>query len=496
LAIAETEPTQHDTPYLDAIRDYAARNPARLHIPGHKGGPGADSDLIAVIGAAAVAHDIPGLTWGVDIGPSPTPFDQAQRLAAEAWGAQRAWFLVSGASQGNLAAGLALAHYGSEVVLQRNGHSSTIDSLVLSGLRPTFVSPEIDEELGIAHCLTPETLDRGLSETPGAVGAWIVSPTYFGSAADVRGLVQVAHAHGVPLIVDEAWGAHLAFHEDLPEHALAAGADLVISSTHKIVGSLGQSAMLHLGHGSRLDADVVDRTVTLTESTSPNSLLFASLDAQRRLAAIHGRELIAETIRAVAIARAQIREIPGLDVLDERFIGRAGVFAYDPLRLAVDIRGLAVDGFELATMLRETGDIHLELAGQNVIVGVFGMAEPAAALAERFIAALRIAAARAGLDAGGTAARFAPAPPWGELVMTPREAFLGRQEAIPAAQAVGRIAAESLATYPPGVPNVLPGERLEAQTLAYIQRTLELGGSVRGASDRLLRTVRVVVARN
>ena len=182
-------------------------------------------------------------------------------------------------------------------------------------------------------------------------------------------------------------------------------------------------------------------------------------------------------------------------MLDERFIGRAGVHAYDPLRLAVDVRGLAVDGHQLATMLREIGDINLELAGENVIVGVFGMGEPAAVLAERFVAALRTAAQRAGLDEGGKAATFAPAPPWGELVMTPREAFLGRQESVPAAEAVGRIAAESLATYPPGIPNVLPGERLTAETLDYIQRTLELGGSVRGASDRLLRTVRVVAAR-
>jgi arginine decarboxylase len=168
------------------------------------------------------------------------------------------------------------------------------------------------------------------------------------------------------------------------------------------------------------------------------------------------------------------------------------VFAYDPLRLAVDVRGLAVDGHQLATMLREIDDVRLELAGENVVVGVFGMGEPSAVLAERFVRALTIAAARAGLDAGGKAVSFAPAPPWGELVMTPREAFLGRQEVVAAAQAVGRVAAESLATYPPGIPNVLPGERLTAETLDYIQRTLELGGSVRGASDRLLRTVRVV----
>src|SRR5579862_8916824 len=208
---------QEIAPYLDAIREYAARSPARLHIPGHKGGPGADPALRETLGVAAFAHDIPALTWGIDIGPTPTPFEEAQRLAAGAWGAKRTWFLVNGASQGNLAAGLALAHLGDEVVLQRNGHSSTIDALVFSGLRPTFVAPEIDDELGIAHCLLPEHLDRALRDTPGAVGAWIVSPTYFGATADVRSLAEVAHAHNVPLVVDEAWGAHLAFHENLPE---------------------------------------------------------------------------------------------------------------------------------------------------------------------------------------------------------------------------------------------------------------------------------------
>ena len=161
---------QHEAPYLEALRDYAARDPARLHIPGHKGGVGADPELIAVIGEAALRHDVPGLTWGIDVGPAPTPFERAQRLAADAWGAARTWFLVNGASQGNLTAGLALAHYGDEVVLQRNGHSSTIDALVLSGLRPTFVAPEVDPELGIAHCLVADTLDRALSATPRATG--------------------------------------------------------------------------------------------------------------------------------------------------------------------------------------------------------------------------------------------------------------------------------------------------------------------------------------
>ena len=486
---------QQQTPYLDALCEYACRRPARLHVPGHKGGPGADPGLLQAVGERALSLDIPALTYGIDVGVVPTPFEQAQRLAAEAWGARRAWFLINGASQGNLAAGLALAHYGSDVVVQRNAHSSAIDALVLSGLRPTFAAPEVDAELGIAHCLTEAALERALATTPGAVGAWVVSPTYFGAVADVRALATVAHARGVPLIVDEAWGAHLAFHEELPEHALAAGADLVISSTHKIVGSLTQSAMLHLGFGADalIGEDTVDRAVTLTESTSPSALLGGSLDAARRQAAVHGRELLGKTMAALAHARAQIRALEGLDVLDDRLTGRPGVFAYDPLRLAVDVRGVRASGYELAPLLREIDDINLELYGQNVLVAVFGMGERSLPEVSRLVAALRIAVERVGLDPDGASASFAPPPPWGELAMTPRAAYLGAQEVVPAAEAVGRIAAESLATYPPGIPNVLPGERLTADTLSYVQRTLELGGSVRGASDRLLHTVRVVL---
>jgi len=490
-----TTERQRRTPYLDALCEYAERNPARLHVPGHKGGAGADAGLLRAFGERAASLDIPALTHGIDVGVEPTPFEQAQRLAAEAWGARRAWFLVGGASQGNLAAGLALAHHGSEVVVQRNAHSSTIDALVLSGLRPTFAAAELHPELGIAHCLTEDALAHALDATPGAVAAWIVSPTYFGAVADVRSLARAAHARGVPLIVDEAWGAHLAFHERLPEHALAAGADLVVSSTHKIVGSFTQSAMLHLGHGAdgMIDESAVDRAVTLTESTSPSALLCGSLDAARRQAAVNGRSLLERTISTLTQAREQIRAIDGLDVLDERLAGRAGVFAYDPLRLAVDVRGVRASGYELAPLLREIDDINLELYGQNVLVAVFGMGERSIPEAARLVAALRTAVARVGLDPAGERLSFAAPPPWGELAMTPREAYLGAQEVVPAAEAVGRIAAESLATYPPGIPNVLPGERLTEQTLAYVQRTLEQGGSVRGASDRRLRTVRVVI---
>jgi arginine decarboxylase len=465
-------------------------------VPGHKGGAGADPRLVDALGGRALALDIPALMWGIDVGVEPTPFAEAQRLAAEAWGARRTWFLVNGASQGNHVALMTLAHRGEEVVLQRNAHSSTIDALVLSGLRPTFVAPELDPDLHIAHCMTPETLDRALEERPGAVGATVVSPTYFGAVADVAALAEVAHARAVPLIVDEAWGAHLAFHDDLPTHALALGADLVISSIHKIVGSLTQSAMVHVGHGSLIDEDVVDRCVTVLESTSPNALLSASLDSARRAAAIDGKALLTETLRGLAATREAICEVPGLDVLDSSLAGQPGVFAYDPLRLAIDVRGTRTSGYELARMMRENDDVHVELAGENVVVAVFGMGEDVTAEGERLLAALhRAVDALSAEERDPGREEFAPPPPWGELVMTPREAFLGPQEVVPVGEAVGRVAAESLAAYPPGIPNVLPGERLSAETLDYIQQALDHGGSLRGASDRALRTLRVVVER-
>ncbi len=462
-------------------------------MPGHKGGPGADPELREAIGDRALALDVPALTWGVDVGPEPTPFQAAQALAAEAWGARRSWFLINGASQGNHVALLTLRHAG---VGGRGPAQRPLEHDRRAGddraCGPRFVAPELDPELGIAHCLTPEALDRALTETPDAVGATAVSPTYFGAVADVAGLAEVAHAHGVPLIVDEAWGAHLAFHEDLPPHALSLGADLVISSTHKIVGSLTQSAIVHLGTEERLDEDVVDRSVTLVESTSPNSLLLGSLDAARRLAATRGHDLLDETIAAMAATRTAVRALPGLDVLDERLAGRGGRGGLRP----------AAAGHRRARHGRE----RLR-AGAHPARG--RRREPRAGRRERDRRGVRHGRARpaAGRAAGGrappragrrwgrasTGARASRRrPPWGELVLTPRDAFFAPQEVVPAAEAVGRVAAESLAAYPPGVPNVLPGERLSEQTLEYVQEALDHGGSLRGASDRQLRTVRVV----
>ena len=261
---------QPNAPYLEAVVAYAFRGPARYHVPGHKGGPGADPGVRKAIGVDALACDVPQDIHGIDLGPSPTPYERAERLAAQAFGAERSWFLTNGATQGNHALCLALAPLGTRIVAQRNSHTSIVDGLVLSGGVPSFVAPEYDAELGITHGVTPDALAAALAEAPDARAAFVVSPTYYGMAADVAGLAEVAHRADLPLVVDQSWGPHFGFHEKLPPTALSQGADAMLTSTHKIAGSLTQSAMLHVA-GGRIDVGAVARAVRLLRSTSPST---------------------------------------------------------------------------------------------------------------------------------------------------------------------------------------------------------------------------------
>lgn len=488
-------PEQPRTPYLDAVVAYAFRGAGRWHVPGHKGGPGADPGLRYAIGDRALAADVPQDIRGIDVGPSPTPYEKAETLAAEAHGAARTWFLTNGATQGNHALTLALAPLGAPVVVQRNAHASVVDGLVLSGGRPTFVAPEYDEPLGMAHGVTPDGLRAALTRTGGREpvrAAFIVSPTYYGMVADVAACAEVAHAAGVPLIVDQAWGGHFGFHPDLPASALQLGADAVLTSTHKMAGSMTQSAMLHIARDSRVDVEAVARTIRLVRSTSPNSLLLGSLDASRRQMAIHGEAILHDTLLALRDVRDKLSGIPGIRLVGEELVGRPGVAAWDPLRISLDVRGTGRSGFEVADALRQSYDIHPELATHAIVVLVVGMAEPAPAL-------VRLAG-----DLDETIKRIAEpgreipvvrSPLHGESVaaVAPRDAFLGANEVVDVDDAVGRISCESIAGYPPGIPALLPGEEITADTVRYLRELVADGARLHGASDPAFGRVTVLV---
>ncbi len=472
---------QPTAPYLDALVGYGFRGSGRFHVPGHKGGRGADPGLVHAIGEDVLLLDVPQDIHGIDVGPSPTAYQRAELLAAQAYGAERSWFLTNGATQGNHALCLALAPLGAHVVAQRNSHASVVDGLVLSGGCPTFVAPEYDAELGMANGVTPAALAATLEATPQATAAFIVSPTYYGMAADVAGCAQVAHAAGVPLVVDQSWGPHFGFHPDLPAGALEQGADAMLTSTHKLAGSLTQSAMLHLADGGRIDAAAVARAVRLLRSTSPSSLLMASLDAARRQLAVHGEQLLHETLVGLKAAREKLRSIDGVALVADDMVGRPGVTGHDPLRLVLDVRRTGCTGYEIAEGLRESYDVHVELATQATVVLVVGIAERPQALLRVAGDIEEIVRRLARPEQAVVPIRPPEQAPF--AAVTPRDAFLGDAELVDAGDAIGRISCESIAGYPPGIPVLLPGERITSEIVSYLHEIVAAGSRLHGASD-------------
>ena len=487
-------PRQPTAPYLDAVVAYAFRGSSRFHVPGHKAGAGADPGLRAAVGESALVLDVPQDIEGIDLGPSPTPYECAERLAASANGAERTWLLTNGATQGNHALCLALAPLGAPVVVQRNSHASVVDGLVLSGGHPTYVAPEYEDGLGMAHGVTPEALEAAIARAPRHPRAvFVVSPTYYGMAADVEGCVRVAHAAGVPLVVDQAWGPHFGYHPLLPQSALVLGADAVLTSTHKIVGSLTQSAMLHVAPTGRIDPEAVARTVRLVRSTSQSALLMASLDAARRQLAVHGEALLSRTIAASMRARADIAAIEGAAVVGEELVGHPGVAGWDPLRLVIDVRETGCTGYEVAAALRDGYDTHVELATQATLVLVLGVEEPVERL-ERFVHDFAQTVHRISRPGASRAMVRAPGALENEVVVPPRDAFLGPTEVVAIDDADGRISAESVAGYPPGIPALLPGERITAEVIAYLRDLRDQGARLHGASDPGFETIHVLRA--
>ncbi|MBS1678266.1 MAG: PLP-dependent transferase [Actinobacteria bacterium] len=489
LDSARLSADQIDAPYLSALIGYSDRNPQRLHVPGHGGGAGADPILVGAIGPSPLRLDVPQDLDGVDLGPSPTPYERAEELAAEAYGAGRTWFLTNGASQGNHVICLALAPSGTRVVVQRNCHGSVFDGLVLSGGSPYSVLPGYDDALGIATVVTPDRLRAALRACPAARAAMIVSPTYFGMVADVAGCVEVAAELGVTLVVDCAWGAHFGFRTDLPQTPLRLGADIALTSTHKHAGSMGQSAMLHVAPGREELRGALGRSMRLMRSTSPSSLLLASLDAARRQLVVRGSQLLGDVIAAAGRLRDRIEQIPGCEVLDRSWSG-SDVAAWDPLRIVVDVRGTGISAEAITARLRRR-DVVPEFHTQTSIVLVIPLGlTPAAAEGVADALGAAVAEGPGRVEAKQSPVAGIPAT-GGAPPISPREAFLGTHEVVAREAAVGRLSAEAISAYPPGIPTLLPGEKITAEALEHLLSLHAAGLRLHGASDPELRTLLV-----
>lgn len=485
---------QFETPFADALRSLARHDWQRLHVPAHHGHAENAPGVANLVGAETLRLDFPMLfsnadqeTWRLVTPGRRTPIMRAQDLAAEAWGASRAWFITTGASGCNHIATSVVRGLGSELVVQRSVHSSVIDGITHAGLIPHFVYGSVDAGLGSSHGVTAEQVEAALSAAPASAAVYIVSPSYFGAVADIAAISEVAHRHGVPLIVDEAWGAHFGLHPELPANAARLGADLVISSTQKGAGSLAQSAMLHLGHGPQAERleSLVDRVVRSYQSTSTSGLLLASLDEARR-------HLVTRPDRIEA-ALASAERIRSLVRADRRFrdatpdiLASPDAIANDPFKIAIDTRGAGITGDDAHNRLLRDHRIYCELSTPAALLLLIGATSPADV--DRFWEALQ-ALPEAAVEPERPIALPAPC----ERAMGLDEAFYAPVELVSHTAAVGRVSADSLAAYPPGVPNVMPGEVLSAEVVGFLRTTAASpSGYVRGAADPELASFRVV----
>ncbi|MFZ4665262.1 MAG: aminotransferase class I/II-fold pyridoxal phosphate-dependent enzyme [Prochlorotrichaceae cyanobacterium] len=504
-------------PLLAQLLRSSHRSTSAFHTPGHKQGQGILSELREAWGSQVFRSDLPELPELDNLLAPEGVLAEAQACAAETFQADRTWFLVNGSTVGVMAAILAVS--GSpqtHLILPRNVHRSAITGLILSGANPIFVTPPYDPLWDLVGTVTPDQIQQALRLHPDAQAVLIVSPTYEGLCADVQTIAQICHRAGVPLIVDEAHGAHFGFHPQLPSRALDCGADVSIQSTHKTLSALTQAAMLHV-RGSRVNPDRLQAALNLLHTTSPSYLLLASLDAAQYQMATQGEALWEEVITLANLTREALLNVmldvmpqaqwetqpvnaPHLSLLTPQTCGFS-FHTLDPTRLTIAPAGFGLTGFELDQALNDRFGVIAELVNLRHLTFLFGLGQTLAD-SDRFLNALN-----ALRHTALTSHRLTP-PVLPDLlanflpnnaqtltlpVLSPRTAYFSPQETVAISAAIDRISAELVCPYPPGIPALLPGEVITEPALRFLQTIQRSGGLITGNADPHLQTIQVVV---
>lgn len=460
-----------DAPLLDAWLRFYEHRPTPFTIPGHKQRTGLVGDVVAGDAPLYAGLDTMKLTAGV--------LTEAEARAARLWGADVCRFSTGGATHANQAVALALAGDGDRVVVSRTLHRSLLLGLVLAGLTPVWVRPEVDPATGLPLGIAPETVRRALTDNPDVAAVFVGDPSYVGTVGDVAGLADAAHEHGVPLVVDAAWAAHFGFHPGLPRHPLQLGADVMVTSAHKTLPAWSQAALV-LARTERIDPARLDAGVEASATTSPAGAILASIDAARALLERDGQDLLGEALPAIRAVRDRLRAVGGLTVLDGP--------AVDPLKLTLVLAGTGADGNAVERHLLAAG-LPIESADRDVLVAVVSIADTDASLD-----ALATALADSIERHRGASRPVVRAAVYGVeavSVKSPREAFFAEAETVSIDRAVGRICAELVAPYPPGIPVLAPGEAITPDTIVALDQARAAGIRIAYAADPSLSTLRV-----
>jgi len=481
---------QNKTPLFTGLLEHAKKNPIQFHIPGHKKGAGIDPEFRDFIGSNALSIDLINIGPLDDLHHPHGIIQEAQELAAEAFGADYTFFSVQGTSGAIMTMVMSVCQPGDKIIVPRNVHKSIMSAIIFSGATPIFIHPAIDKNLGISHGITTDSVRKALQAHPDAKGLLVINPTYYGIAGNLKEIVDIAHSYNVPVLVDEAHGVHIHFHDELPMSAMQAGADMAATSVHKLGGSMTQSSILNIREGY-VSANHVQAIISMLTTTSTSYLLLASLDCARRQLATKGKELVEKAIHLAESTRKAINEIPNLYCVGREILGTKATYDYDPTKLIISVKDLGLTGYEVEVWLRENYNVEVELSDLYNILCIITPGDTEEETGILVHALQKLSQERIDL-AKITKAAEVHVPNIPLLALSPRDAFYSETEIVPFEESIGRVIAEFVMVYPPGIPILIPGEIISKENLDYIKENLDVGLPVQGPEDEELKTIRVI----
>ena len=479
------ELTQYDTPIHKALEEQRLNRLAHFDVPGHKGGRG-NKELREFLGEDCMKLDMNSMKPLDNLCHPVSVIKDAQKLAAEAFGADEAFFIVNGTTAAVQAMIMSTTVAGDKIIMPRNVHRSAINALVVNGALPVYVNPGVNKRLGIPLGMSVSDVKQAIKENPDAKAILVNNPTYYGICSDLRQIVEIAHEHNMLVLADEAHGTHFYFSDDLPVSAMKAGADMAAVSMHKTGGSLTQSSILLTKN--TVNADYVRQIINLTQTTSGSYLLLSSLDIARKNMSLNGKMFSDKMIEFANYAREEINKLGGYYAFGEELIDGDMVYDFDKTKLSVHTRDIGLAGIEVYDLLRDDYGIQIEFGDIGNILAIISGGDRNLEI-ERLISALSEVKRLHEREKSGMFDHEYINP---MIVMGPQKAFFSNKRSVPIKESNGMICSEFVMCYPPGIPILAPGEMITHEIINYIEYAKDKGCLVTGTQDMKVENINVV----
>jgi arginine/lysine/ornithine decarboxylase len=475
--------TQNDTPLFDALKNYVDENVWAFHVPGHKHGKGIE-EFTDYVGKAVMEIDVNSMEDLDNLANPIGVIKDAHELAAKAFGADYAYFLINGTTSGIQAMIMAATEPGDKIIMPRNAHKSAFSALILAGVIPVYVYPDINEEFDIAMGITAEQVGEAIKLNPDAKAVLVLNPTYYGITSELKRIIELAHLNNMAVLCDEAHGSHFYFHPDLPPGGIELGADIAALSIHKTGGSLTQSSLL-ISKGKRVDPLIIKSILSLTQSTSASYLLMASLDLARKQLATRGKEMLNKIIEITGYAKEEINGYNGLASLNKDDINKPS--SLDPTKLVVNVSKTGMTGYEVMRLLRTEFHVQLEMADLSNIMAIISLGDDSESVKFLVNSLKKLTLNRRRGEELITGRILRP-----EVIVAPRDAYYGKNKSVLLEESAGEISAEMIMVYPPGIPMLCPGERITKDIIEKVKLLKKQHCQLQGMEDPNMEHIKVL----